>query len=169
MSGEGKAGGVPAPELGSLAEKIEYLFQHVYPGKVRPYTLQEVVDKARGTGGPTISLGFLHALRAGKSANPTLQHLQALAAVFDVPVDFFIKDDVAATLAPQLKLLTLLHARGVTAIALRAADLAPAARDTLLAVIEALERQATGDAGRSARGARGGGDEGADEGGDDVA
>lgn len=141
----------PPPELGTLAEKIEYLFQHVHPGKDRPYTLQEVVAKARELAGPTISIGFLHALRTGKSDNPTIQHLQALAGVFNVPVEFFFSDDVTARLVPQLKLLALLQERGVTSIALRAADLSPAARDTLLAVIEALERQASG-------GARGGGD-----------
>jgi transcriptional regulator with XRE-family HTH domain len=136
----------PLPELGTLAEKIEYLFQHVHPGKDRPYTLEEVVARARERGGPTISLGYLWALRNGKSDNPTIQHLQALGGVFDVPVEFFFNDDVTARLAPQLKLLALLQERGVTAIALRAADLAPAARETLLAVIEALERQGAGNA-----------------------
>lgn len=134
----------PPPELRTLAEKIEYLFQHVHPGKDRPYTLQEVVAKARELEGPTISLGFLHALRTGKSDNPTIQHLQALAGVFNVPVEFFFSDDVTVRLAPQLKLLALLQERRVTSIALRAADLSPAARDTLLAVIDALERLASG-------------------------
>lgn len=133
------------PQLESLAEKIEYLFQHRHPGKERPYTLQEVVERARELGGPTISLGFLHALRTGKSDNPTVQHLQALAGVFNVPVEFFINDDTAQDLAPQLKLLSLLQDRGVTSLALRAADLSPAAQETLLAVIDALERQASGD------------------------
>jgi transcriptional regulator with XRE-family HTH domain len=132
------------PRLDTLAEKIEYLFQHRHPGKDSPFTLQEVVARARELGGPTISLGFLHALRTGKSHNPTIQHLQALSAVFNVPLDFFINDDATQDLAPQLRLLTLLQERGVTSIALRAADLNPAARQTLLAVIEALERQAAG-------------------------
>ncbi len=136
------------PTLGMLAEKIEYLFQQVHPGRNRPYTLQEVVVKARELGGPTISLGFLHALRTGKSDNPTLQHLQALAGVFGVPVEFFFSDDVTAQLAPQLRLLALLQERGVTSIAMRAADLNPAARETLLAVIDALERQAAEGIGR---------------------
>jgi len=134
----------PLPELRTLAEKIEYLFQNVHPGKDRPYTLEEVVAKAREMGGPTISLGFLWNLRNGKSDNPTVQHLQALAGVFNVPVEFFINDDVAARLAPQLKLLALLQERGVTDVALRAADLGPAAREALLAVIEVLERQGGG-------------------------
>ncbi len=142
----------PLPKLETLAEKIEYLFQNVHPGKDRPYTLEEVVAKARERGGPTISLGFLWALRNGKSDNPTLQHLQALAGVFNVPVEFFINDDVTARLAPQLKLLALLQDRGVTAIALRAADLGPAARETLLAVIEALERQGAGGTTRTSGG-----------------
>ena len=132
------------PTLETLAEKIEYLFQTVHPGKEQPYTLEEVVAKARDLGGPTISLGYLWNLRNGKSDNPTIQHLQALAGVFDVPVEFFINDDVTKRLAPQLKLLALLQERGVTSLALRAADLSPAARETLLAVIEALERQAGG-------------------------
>jgi transcriptional regulator with XRE-family HTH domain len=135
------------PVLGTLAEKIEYLFAHVHPGKDRPYTLQEVVAKARDLGTATISLGFLHALRTGKSDNPTMQHLQALASVFKVPVEFFFNDDVTARVIPQLTFLALLQERGVTSIALRAADLSPAARDTLLAVIEALERQSAGSGG----------------------
>lgn len=151
MSMATPSGSASLPELGTLAEKIEYLFQNVHPGKDRPYTLQEVVDKARELGGPTISLGFIHALRMGKSNNPTIQHLQALAGVFDVPVEFFINEEVTARLAPQLKLLALLQERGVTNIALRAADLSPAARDTLLAVIEALERQAAAGTGHKER------------------
>lgn len=141
-----------ARELGTLAEKLEYLFEHRHLGRDRPFTLQEVVAQARESGGPTISIGFLHALRTGKSDNPTVQHLQALASVFGVPIEFFIKDEVAAQLAPQLKLLTLLRERGVTSIAMRAADLSPAARDTLLAVIDALERQAKTNDGSDARG-----------------
>lgn len=147
MSEATSSGSVAPPPPVTLAEKIEYLFAHVHPGKDRPYTLQEVVARARDLGTATISLGFLHALRTGKSANPTVQHLQALASVFNVPVEFFFNDDVTERVIPQLKLLTLLQERGVTSIALRAADLSPAARDTLLAVIEALERQSAGDGG----------------------
>ncbi len=145
MDLEGESGENPLPRFSTLAEKIEHLFQHRHPGQERLFTLQEVVARARELGGPTISLGFLHALRTGKSDNPTLQHLQALARVFDVPLEYFINDDATRDLAPQLKLLSLLQERGVTSIALRAADLSPAARDTLLAVIEALERQTSGD------------------------
>ena len=146
MSGTMAAEAVLGLELSTLADKVEYLFQNVHPDKERPYTLQEVVTRARELGGPTISLGFVHALRTGKSDNPTIQHLQALAGVFNVPVEFFLSEKVVADLAPKLRLLTLLQERGVTSIALRAADLKPAARDTLLAVIEVLERQSRGNA-----------------------
>src|SRR5262245_21871553 len=109
----------------TIAEKLELLFQTTHPGKDRPYTLEEVVNSIRDRGGPTISVGFLWALRKGKSDNPTLRHMQALAGFFGVPVGYFFDDETTARIAPQLELLGLLQDFGVTHIALRAAELEP--------------------------------------------
>ncbi|MGI5467484.1 helix-turn-helix domain-containing protein [Streptomyces sp. CA-132043] len=44
--------------------------------------------------GESFSGAYLWQLHRGERTNPTLRHLQALAAYFDVPVSYFTDDDV---------------------------------------------------------------------------
>jgi transcriptional regulator with XRE-family HTH domain len=53
------------------------------------FTYQEVADWCHDEFATEISHSYIWNLRTGKSDNPRLNHLRALAAFFDVPVGYF--------------------------------------------------------------------------------
>jgi transcriptional regulator with XRE-family HTH domain len=77
---------------GTLADRLNHLFNTVRSTTGKPFTHQEVADacKARGT---DISVAYVSLLRTGERTNPTLMHLQALANFFGVPAAYFFDDD----------------------------------------------------------------------------
>lgn len=79
----------------SLAEQIEHLFAKTAGPAGRPATLQEIVDRMAERGISTMSLSYLQQLRTGQAQNPRLQHLRALADVFDVPLGYFFEEEAS--------------------------------------------------------------------------
>lgn len=125
---------------GTLAERIEYLFQQMHPGSRGPFTIEEVVEGIRTQGGPTISYNFLHALRRGTRDNPTKQHLEALATWFHVPVAYFFDDEVATRVRSQIKVLAAMRNNAIRNIALRASELTPEGLDALADILDDVAR-----------------------------
>lgn len=75
-----------------LARALNNLFEHVRPpGEDREYTGREVVAAVRSAG-TDLSASHLSQLRRGRSPNPTLKVLQALAAFFEVRVAYLLDD-----------------------------------------------------------------------------
>lgn len=96
----------------TIAQRLEHLFAQTAGPGGRPITLQEIVDRINEGGIATISLSYLQQLRTGKAQNPRLQHLQALADAFSVPLGYFIEDENATNaaergLTPQERTLAL--------------------------------------------------------------
>lgn len=115
----------------SLAGKLARLFAAVHPADRGELTHEEVATAIREAGGPTISAVYLWQLRTGKRDNPTMRHLEALAAHFGVPVAYFFDDTAAAAIDRELELLTAMRDTHVRSIALRATGLSG---DSLAAV-----------------------------------
>ncbi|MFF9276923.1 hypothetical protein [Streptomyces griseosporeus] len=135
-----------------LADRLEYLFEHVQP-LGRRHTLQEVVDGIKDgdePGGASLSVGRLSMLMNGKAPNPTIGTLRALAAFFGVPVGYFVDDAVADRTMAQLALITAMRNNDVKAVALRAAAVATLSAQGL-DVVRGLVEQA-GDEARRAEG-----------------
>ena len=122
-------------DLGSLAERLNYLFENIHPTGRGPYSNEEVASAIRQQGGD-ISRAYLSYLRNGERSNPTLQHLQALGRFFGVAVAYFFDDDVAAEVDAQLHIAVALRDAGVRAIALRATGLSPKALQAVAVIIE---------------------------------
>jgi transcriptional regulator with XRE-family HTH domain len=120
---------------GSLAERLNRLFETVHPAGRGPYSNEEVASAIREQGGD-ISRAYLSYLRNGERTNPTLQHLQALARFFGVTAAYFFDDDVAAEVNAQLHIAVALRDAEVRAVALRAVGLSPKALQAVVAIIE---------------------------------
>jgi transcriptional regulator with XRE-family HTH domain len=118
-----------------LASRLNHLFETVHPPGRGPYSNEEVARAIRAQGGD-ISRAYLSYLRNGDRANPTLQHMQALARFFGVTPAYFFDDDVAAKVDAQLELAVALRDAGVRAVALRAAGLSPRGLHAVTAMIE---------------------------------
>ncbi len=145
---EGSAGDSPPPPPAehsrprTVAEKLDRLFQVMSP-KGRPYSYQQVADAINsksGETGVTISHATIWQLRTGKSSDPRLSHLQALADHFGVPLGYFTDDEVAARVDQDLDLVAALRDSGVRQVALRARGLSPQTLQALTAMIDAARR-----------------------------
>lgn len=124
----------------ALAAKINRLFETMHPAGRGPLSNEEVADAIRARGGPTISGQYLWQLRKGKRDNPTRQHIQALAQYFRVPVAYFFDDDLAEAYDADMDLIAALRDPDVRQIAVRAANLTPAGRRAVLALIDSTRQ-----------------------------
>lgn len=77
----------------TIAKRLDDLFTQTAGPKGRPITLQEIIRKMEERGISSMSLSYLQQLRSGQAENPRLQHLRALADVFDVPLSYFLEED----------------------------------------------------------------------------
>ncbi|SHG89347.1 helix-turn-helix domain-containing protein [Streptoalloteichus hindustanus] len=128
------AGSERAPR--TLAEKLNHLFESVHPAGRGPYSNEEVAAAIRDQGGATISATYIWLLRKGQRDNPTMKHLEALAAFFGVPPAYFFDDATAADVAAEIGLLNALRDTGVQKVALRAAGLSSRSLDSIVEMIK---------------------------------
>ncbi|MCP9954327.1 MULTISPECIES: helix-turn-helix transcriptional regulator [Actinomadura] len=78
------------PPGASLAEKVEWLIQNLWPAEDRPprNNVETAAAIARATG-EDISSTTVWKLRTGRQENPQLKTLTALATFFGVPIGYF--------------------------------------------------------------------------------
>jgi transcriptional regulator with XRE-family HTH domain len=121
----------------TLADKLNHLFATAHPVDRGAYSNDEVAAAIGEQGGPTISAVYIWLLRKGHRNNPTLKHLEALAAFFGVPAAYFFDDEATARIDAELQLLTTMRDLGVHAIASRMAGLS---HKSLRSIAEVIER-----------------------------
>lgn len=81
----------------TIAQRLEQLFAETAGPHGRPITMKDVITKMEERGISSMSLSYLQQLRKGEAHNPRLQHLRALADVFDVPLSYFLDEEPADT------------------------------------------------------------------------
>ncbi|NJC70644.1 helix-turn-helix transcriptional regulator [Planosporangium thailandense] len=141
----------------TLADKINHLFQTVHPASRGPYSNEEVATAIRDRGGPSISATYIWLLRRGERDNPTLKHLEALAAYFGVPAAYFFDDEATERIDAELSMLSAMRDAGVRALAMRMAGLSSRSLQPIADVIERvreLEGLQAADADASGEGTR---------------
>ena len=135
-----------------LAGKVDRLFRLASVGR-KPLTHYEVSTAIAANGGPTISHTYLWMLRHGKRDNPTKQHIEALAAYFGVPVNYFFDDEASEAVSQQLDVLMALRAPDVRSLALRSVGLGPDSLRMLRSLadhLQALQAEASESRGTAA-------------------
>jgi transcriptional regulator with XRE-family HTH domain len=128
----------PPPK--DLAEKLERLFRAVHPRGRGEYTYREVADGIRARGLAPISGTYVWQLRTGQRTNPTMKHIEGLAAFFGVPVNYFFNDDVAHRVDTELDMIVALRETPIRHIALRASGLSPESLSAIAEMIEHVRR-----------------------------
>ena len=122
----------------SFAQRLDALFHETRkPGSRKAYSVREVAA----------TLGWSHThlanLRSGRSADPRLTEIQALAGFFGVPIGYFIDDAAMGQREAQLqqRLLSALTDPAIKTVALRLADahLSPVGATAILAMIEQVQ------------------------------
>ncbi|WP_422768630.1 helix-turn-helix domain-containing protein [Plantactinospora sp. WMMC1484] len=129
---------------GTLAGRLDRLFDRIRKPDGTPYSLREVAD-ATAAQGESISHTYIGQLRTGKKSDPNLSHLRALARFFGVPVEYFTSDRLAADVDRELDLAAALQQVRARTVALRNSVIPEAqsaidALTQLLGVIRVLEQ-----------------------------
>jgi transcriptional regulator with XRE-family HTH domain len=105
----------------SLAAKIEWLIQNRWPADSRPPKNNvEAASAISEATGEELSSTTIWKLRTGRSDNPQLKTLKALARFFGVPIGYFGDDDEAEVTADQVAASSLIGESGLNREALRA-------------------------------------------------
>ncbi len=128
----------PPPK--NLAEKLDRLFRAIHPRGRGEYTYREVAAGIRQRGLAPISGTYVWQLRTGQRTNPTMKHVEGLAAFFGVPVNYFFHDDVATRVDTELDLIVALRETPIRHIALRASGLSPESLSAIAEMIEHVRR-----------------------------
>ena len=122
--------------LGPLASRLNTLFETVRKSDGSAYSLREVADAVTAAGQP-ISHAYIGQLRTGQKVDPNLSHLKALAGFFQVPVEYFTCDALAAAVDSELILTAALQQVQARTDALRASVI-PQAEAALQVISELL-------------------------------
>ncbi|WP_433657867.1 helix-turn-helix domain-containing protein [Nocardia sp. CA-128927] len=140
-----------------IEQRLTELIAARYPDRrERPGYGRLASEICEATGG-AISGTYLWQLATGKKRNPTLEQLDVLAEFFDVPIEYFYNDAVAADVRERVSqsarsepaadteteesalLRQKLAEQDVQMIAMRAGSMSPALRQQLLKMMESLD------------------------------
>ncbi len=108
----------------TFAAKLDRLFATKHRAGERELSYESAATGITAMGAK-ISPTTLWQLRTGKTSNPTLGTVKAIAAFFGVPAAYFLDDEVAERIDAELELVIAMRDAGVGDLALRAADLSP--------------------------------------------
>ena len=125
----------------SFTARLRYLFASRLRADGSRWTLNAV---ARATGG-RLSTQQVYALYTGQSANPTLETLRALADVFGITPDFFVRGDALAEAQRQSEhaYAALLADPQVAFVSRRMGQMAPADKALIAEYVRRLSVSAT--------------------------
>jgi transcriptional regulator with XRE-family HTH domain len=139
----GAASGEMEPAGQTLAVRIEWLIQHMWPKDAPPpKTNLEVAAAITAVTGEELSSTGIWKLRTGRGANPTLRTLNSLAQFFKVPIGYFGEDhELAEAIGDELAILVLLREKGISGADLRSlVGLSSDSRELIVDVIHSAAR-----------------------------
>lgn len=120
----------------SLAQRLERLFATVRRRDERPMSNAAAAKAITEKTGVSISSAYLWQLRSGKSTNPTVEPLRAIAEFFGISPSYLIDPEVDPKIEAQLELIQVLRDAGIRDLAMRASGLTPEAIDSLRAMVD---------------------------------
>lgn len=122
----------------TFGDRLNFLFDTVHPADRRPYSNEEVASAISDDGGTRISTTYIWYLRKGYRDNPTIKHVEALAAFFGVPPAYFFNEDTKFQVTQELKLVQALKSVGAQKLALRAGGLSDKSIESLLEMTDCI-------------------------------
>ena len=120
-----------------IAERLDWLFQNILHPDGREYKYIEIQNKTEKLG-RKVTASYIGKLRRGEQENPAWDVVSVLAQVFNVPITFFYQQQMTEEELERIKIATVLQEEKVGEIALKARDLSPAQRKTILDVIDGM-------------------------------
>ncbi|MFG2737925.1 hypothetical protein ACGFX7_24270 [Streptomyces harbinensis] len=125
----------------TLAEKIQWLRELKTPRGEQPPSYDATARQISQETGVSISGPYFWELATGRTTNPKLHHLQALARFFTVPIAYLSDVEADFTqLETELELLRALKQRGVRTIKVQGAGQEPADLGTVQQLLGRLHQ-----------------------------
>lgn len=128
-------GGLP-----DLAQRLDHLFRTVPRPGGRGLWSNEQASAELARQGTSMSAAYLSQLRNSKRDNPSARHLNALAALFAVPISYFFDAETAEKINNDLRLLSAIRDSDVQAIALRAHGISPEGLASVKGIIDHIRK-----------------------------
>lgn len=122
----------------TLAEKLDYLFRTHRRPDGHEYSTRQVAAWIQEVRGHAVSPAYIWHLRSGERDNPTIRHIEDLAAFFGVLPHYFFEDEETERTQMALALLGALQQQPeVHHLAMRSLGVSA---ESLRAIIETIER-----------------------------
>lgn len=124
----------------TFADRLNRLFDSVYPPGRGPYSAAEVVSalNARGT---RVSSAYLSQLRSGIRTNPSVSTMEAFAEFFGIKAAYFTDETYFESLDRELDWLIIARDEQIRRVAELLVGLSPAAMEEVLAKVGELRRR----------------------------
>lgn len=127
-------GGLPG-----LADQLNHLFSTIPKPDGTGFWSNISAAAAMAESGVVVTNGYLSQLRRGKRNNPTARVLKAIANLFEVPIDYFLEEEVRVKVDNDISLLFALRQSGLRNAA-RAIGLSPEGLSLLADIAEQMRR-----------------------------
>jgi transcriptional regulator with XRE-family HTH domain len=124
----------------TFADRLNRLFDAIYPPGRGPYSAAEVVAALNARGVRTSS-AYLSQLRTGARTNPSVFTMAAFAEFFGVETAYFTDEGYFARMDVELSWLITARDEGIRRVATRLVGLSPEAMEEVLAKIGELRRR----------------------------
>lgn len=125
------------PVTETFAQRLNRLFDTVYPPTRGPHTSAELISALKAQG-VRISAPYLSQLRSAARANPSRETIDSIAAFFRISPAYFTDDWYFEIMEKELTVLAAMRNEAVRRIANRVVGLSAAAVDELAARVEEL-------------------------------
>ncbi|MGP4112292.1 hypothetical protein ACTWP5_15435 [Streptomyces sp. 4N509B] len=131
-------------DLPPLAHRLETIISAYYRNRRRP-SFKEMAREIERETGRSFSSTYLWELATGRKQNVTPEHLHTLAEFFGVTRDYFTDPEVSERVRRQMEFAVALGNGKVRALAARADGLSDTHLDAILAVVNAMSNDPTGE------------------------
>lgn len=123
-----------------FSDRLNRLFESVYPLTGRPFRSADLVNGLRTTQ-VSPSSAYVSQLRTRRRTKPSQDMMEAIAAFFRMPIEYFTDDEYYRLIDDDLTLLARRRDEKVRRLVCGLADLSPEAREKIEAAIDALYEQ----------------------------
>lgn len=100
-----EGGGTVGDGLDRLSEQLHWLSKNVPGPDGSVMTVADLSRWAERLTGVKVSEPYINAMRQGRQRNPSAQKLGAIAAVYSVPTDFFLRPEIEQQIRLLMKQL----------------------------------------------------------------
>ena len=123
----------------TFADRLNQLFDTVYPPGGRPHSSAEVITACQSAH-VHMSAPYLSQLRSGNRTNPSATTMAALANFFRIKSAYFTDDEYYEKLDKELSWLSSMRDEGVRKIAVRSIGLSAQAQQDVVQRVDELRR-----------------------------